>query len=86
MSRAADCVSLEVQDDGKGMSVEKLSQIRAQGSGVGIAGMRERIRQFGGQFEIESTGAGTTMSFSLPLVKGPEPMRQGITHKVQAAG
>jgi PAS domain S-box-containing protein len=86
MSRAADRVSLEVQDDGKGMSVEKLSQIRAQGSGVGIAGMRERIRQFGGKFEIESTGAGTTMSFSLPLVKGSEPMRQGITHKVQAAG
>ena len=86
MSRAADSVSLEVQDDGKGMSVEKLSQIRAQGSGVGIAGMRERVRQFGGQFEIESTGAGTTMSFSLPLVKGSEPMRQGITHKVQAAG
>ena len=86
VSRAADSVSLEVQDDGKGMSVEKLSQLRAQGSGVGIAGMRERIRQFGGKFEIESTGAGTTMSFSLPLVKGPEPMRQGITHKVQAAG
>ena len=86
VSRAADSVSLEVQDDGKGMSVEKLSQLRAQGSGVGIAGMRERVRQFGGQFEIESTGAGTTMSFSLPLVKGTEPMRQGITHKVQAAG
>jgi PAS domain S-box-containing protein len=59
-------VSLEVQDEGKGISAEKLSQIQSQGSGVGVRGMRERVRHFGGNMNIESTGAGTKISFQFP--------------------
>ena len=35
--------------------------------GVGIAGMRERLRQVGGQLEIESSDRGTTVRAIVPL-------------------
>jgi signal transduction histidine kinase len=35
--------------------------------GVGITGMRERVRELGGQFEISSTSEGTTVRAVLPL-------------------
>lgn len=62
-----DSVSLEVQDSGKGISAEKLSEIQSQGSGVGIRGMRERARHFGGHMMIESNHKGTKISFQFPL-------------------
>jgi PAS domain S-box-containing protein len=59
-------ISVEVRDRGKGMSVEKLSGIRSNGSGVGIRGMSERVRQLGGKISIQSDSSGTTVSVSLP--------------------
>ena len=35
--------------------------------GVGIQGMRERIRQLGGTFDVEFTDEGTTVCVSVPL-------------------
>jgi signal transduction histidine kinase len=66
---ARDCenISLEVQDAGKGMSREKLREIQSQGSGVGIRGMRERLRPFRGQMRVESNHRGTTISFEFPF-------------------
>jgi PAS domain S-box-containing protein len=66
-----ESVVLEIQDEGRGITPEKLSQIQAQSSGVGIRGMRERVRQFEGQMNIESNGKGTKISFEFPLRKGP---------------
>jgi two-component system NarL family sensor kinase len=61
-------VQLEVQDAGKG-----LPQSRADGPvdamGVGITGMRERVKQLGGQMKIESSPRGTTVSVALPLTR-----------------
>ena len=67
LARNGDSVSLEVQDSGKGISAEKLSEIQSQGSGVGIRGMRERSRHFGGHMMIESNHKGTKISFQFPL-------------------
>jgi signal transduction histidine kinase len=38
--------------------------------GVGIRGMRERVRQLGGQLEIFSSPQGTTVRASIPLTDG----------------
>lgn len=38
--------------------------------GVGIRGMRERLRQLGGALDIESAKAGTVVSVILPLERG----------------
>src|SRR5579863_433559 len=66
ISSSGGGISVEVKDCGKGMSVEKLSAIQSNASGVGIRGMRERVRQLGGQLSIQSDGSGTTVSVSLP--------------------
>jgi len=68
LSRTADAVALEIQDQGKGIAPEKLNGIRAR-SGVGITGMRERVRHFHGTIQIHSNGKGTKISVSLPLPK-----------------
>jgi len=46
VARRGDRISVEVQDQGEGISRERLAEIQSQGAGVGITGMRERIRQF----------------------------------------
>jgi two-component system, NarL family, sensor kinase len=58
VARRGDRISVEVQDQGKGISRERLAEIQSQGAGVGITGMRERIRQFSGELTITS-GEGT---------------------------
>jgi len=42
----------------------------ASAPGVGIAGMRERVRQLGGQLNLHSTGSGTTLKVTLPPNSG----------------
>jgi PAS domain S-box-containing protein len=69
VARDSDSISLDIQDSGKGISAERLSGIQARSSGVGIRGMRERVRHFGGNMDIESDKSGTKISFSLPLPK-----------------
>jgi signal transduction histidine kinase len=68
-----DEVMLEIQDRGRGIKAEVMKAI-ASGDvtalGVGIPGMRERVRQLGGQFRIETNEHGTSLSVALP-VKGP---------------
>jgi signal transduction histidine kinase len=67
IARDENNVSLDVQDEGKGIPPERLSQIQLQGSGVGLRGMRERVRHFAGEMNIRSNSAGTNISFKFPL-------------------
>lgn len=67
VSPEADRVIVEVQDQGRGMSPEKLVAIQSAGTGVGISGMRERLRYFNGDLHIESNGGGTRVLATLPL-------------------
>lgn len=64
-----DQVVLNVRDYGKGINPDLLESFRANGtnSGVGLAGMRERIRELGGQLTIQPCVPGTLISVSLPL-------------------
>ncbi len=66
-------VILRVKDFGDGVPEETLENFVHSGTrvGVGLAGMRERIREQGGQFRIDSNGAGTTIEVSLPRAGRP---------------
>lgn len=65
----AGLAQLEVQDHGVGMSHEFLERFRTSGvgSGVGLAGMRERVNELGGQLGIDSNGLGTLVTVCLPV-------------------
>src|SRR5205823_6215259 len=69
---ANDDVRIEVQDKGKGIPPEKYTSIISAPSGtpgVGIRGMRERLRQLGGSLDIHSDGRGkgTVVVARLPI-------------------
>lgn len=49
-------IRLEIRDDGRGIPQKRLKHLieDAAEAGVGIAGMRERVRELGGSLKIES--------------------------------
>ncbi len=63
-------VWLEIQDSGKGIPISNDGGSAAEG--VGIQGMRERIMQLGGNFEIRSNGSGSTVSARIPMKTSTE--------------
>ena len=73
-------VRVEVEDKGKGISPQKRSEIISSPAaipGVGIRGMRERLRQLGGTLEVQSQGEGKGMTVTavLPVEVASEPVQ-----------
>ncbi|MGB6307846.1 MAG: PAS domain S-box protein [Steroidobacteraceae bacterium] len=63
----SNSVTLEVEDAGCGMARTAGADLDAPSLGVGLAGMRERIRQIGGTFSVESTGTGTRVRATIAI-------------------
>lgn len=60
-------VSVEIEDRGKGIPLEKQEEMNSSGTpGVGIRGMRERLRQLGGTLVFRSGSSGTVVVVTLP--------------------
>ena len=66
VAREGGGVCVMVRDYGKGISEEQLASINAGGTGVGIGGMRDRVKQLNGEFKVESDGKGTRVEVKLP--------------------
>jgi signal transduction histidine kinase len=62
-------ITLQVQDQGKGIPPERLGKVSGNisGLGVGIAGIWERVRQFNGRMDIDSNSKGTKVKVVLPI-------------------
>jgi signal transduction histidine kinase len=69
LSRTPERAFLRARDFGGGMAPEVLRHFRESGSnvGVGLAGMRERVRDQGGQLDIQSAASGVTVTVTMPL-------------------
>lgn len=83
IEREENTICVTVEDRGKGMSPERLAAIQSQGTGVGIRGMRERVRHLRGDLVIESNGSGTKVYATLPLTTSLSP-RKSDTQRVVA--
>jgi PAS domain S-box-containing protein len=69
VEREENSIHVKVEDQGRGMSPERLAAIQSQGTGVGIRGMHERVRHLRGDLVIESNGSGTKVCATLPLTR-----------------
>jgi signal transduction histidine kinase len=64
------CLRVEIEDNGKGIPAEKQSAFGTSGhAGVGLRGMRERLRQLGGTLQVQSNGHGTRVTAVLPVLR-----------------
>lgn len=70
LQRTDETVSVEIQDWGTGIPPERLKVIQSHGSGVGIRGMLERVRQLHGDLKIESDSGGTCVRVTFPASCG----------------
>jgi signal transduction histidine kinase len=61
-------ITLSVKDDGRGFDVAGTIETAAAEGHLGVIGMRERVRAYGGTFQVIShRGMGTTVTVDLPL-------------------
>lgn len=75
LTRNASSAVLSVRDHGKGILQETLARFQKDGTnvGVGLAGMRERVKELGGGFVIESSPQGTLLKATVPIAHAATP-------------
>jgi signal transduction histidine kinase len=76
-------VTLRVRDFGLGITSDRLAAIEAtgDGAGVGLTGMRERVREQGGKLDIRSDGVGTEIIVTIPIeshLQDPSPSQTAL--------
>jgi signal transduction histidine kinase len=66
-------IVVRLKDYGKGLPGNLLERFRKTGSGagVGLSGMRERVKELGGEFVVESDETGTLLTVIAPLAITP---------------
>ena len=85
ISRESNQITLEIRDQGKGMSRDRLAEIQSGLSGVGIRGMRERLSQFEGTMNIESDSSGTRVFATIPISSVTVPEDDSKVDPLQTA-
>lgn len=83
--RVANQVTVDIRDRGHGVSQQRLAEIQSGASGVGIRGMRERLRQFGGKLKMDSDSRGTRIFVTIPLAKIAGAEDEPTVHLSRAA-
>ena len=68
-----------MRDYGKGIDPELLGRFNGNGSGtgIGLAGMRERLRELEGRLEVESDSSGTLIRAVIPILESAGAMKSG---------
>lgn len=65
--KQSESVVVRVRDYGRGVPNELSGRAGHGNAGVGISGMRERLRQFGGEFLVSRAEPGTLVEAKIPL-------------------
>jgi len=67
IDKQAEWVVVRVRDYGKGLPQGIMDRTHSPSLGVGIVGMRERVRQFGGELTVSRAEPGTLVETRIPL-------------------
>ncbi len=68
IEKQGDIVFVRVRDYGKGLPTNILNgDLKSHSLGVGLGGMRERVRQFDGELRISREEPGTKIEARIPL-------------------
>jgi signal transduction histidine kinase len=59
-------IEIKIHDDGKGVA-EDIVNMRAGSTGVGIGGMNERAKEFGGELRVTNAHPGTIVQVVIPI-------------------
>jgi signal transduction histidine kinase len=63
-------VVVTVRDDGKGIS-DRIAEFRPGSLGIGIGGMRQRAKEFGGELRLRNLNPGTSVEVVVPVKAAP---------------
>ena len=67
-----------IRDNGKGIA-EEIMEGRPDRVGVGIGGMRQRVKEFGGELRIGSANPGTIVEVTFPIEGAEGDSQAGVT-------
>jgi len=73
-------ISVSVLDDGKGID-QKIADLRPESVGVGIGGMKQRAKEFGGELRLSNAAPGTLLELVIPahsLGREPHPVLEQV--------
>jgi signal transduction histidine kinase len=64
--KAERVLVVTVRDDGKGIP-QKIAEFKPDSMGVGISGMRQRVKELGGELRMRNTEPGTIVEVRVPM-------------------
>jgi len=59
-------LAITVRDDGKGIS-DHIEEFHPDSIGIGIGGMRQRVKEFGGELRLRNASPGTLLEVAIPI-------------------
>jgi two-component system, NarL family, sensor kinase len=59
-------LAITVRDDGKGVGLE-ITEFKPDSIGVGIGGMRQRVKEFGGEIRLRNANPGMLVEVVMPF-------------------
>jgi PAS domain S-box-containing protein len=68
LTQREDATVITVRDDGKGIG-KRIAELQPGSVGIGISGMKQRAREFGGELRLTNTHPGTLVELVIPCNK-----------------
>jgi PAS domain S-box-containing protein len=72
LTQREDATVITVRDDGKGIG-KRIAELQPGSVGIGISGMKQRAREFGGQLRLTNTHPGTLVELVIPSTSVVSP-------------
>jgi PAS domain S-box-containing protein len=72
LSQKKGMIVVSVRDDGKGIG-KRIAELQPDSVGVGIGGMKQRAKEFGGELRLTNTHPGTLVELVMPSRSAREP-------------